>query len=172
MTLEDKAEKLYDLNPQIEGNYLVGVIERVDDGQRFVLNPDGTYSLTILQLNLLGKFPLEAFGAGFKPVGYVHKKLLNLEWTMKVREGIKEHLREKEKIRRNRPGLLPKDLKMGEIYMDKRNDQLVEYKYMGQTGWAIVCEPGESGAGMQSSWGIKPNNLEYIVDKNTTSDER
>ena len=170
MILENKIEKLYDLNPQIGGEYLVGVIERINDGQRFVLNPDFTYSLTLFPSDSSRKFPLGAFGAGFKPVGYVHKKLLNLEWTIKVRESTREYLREKREIRRNKPGLLPKDLREGEIYMDKRNAQLVEYKYIGQTGYAIVCDPGDSGGGMQSSWEIMPNNLEYIVDKNNSSD--
>ena len=60
-------------------------------------------------------------------------------------------------------------LKQGEIYWDGVNNEAVEFGYMGQTGFAIVYEPGDSGGGMQSSWGVNPNNLEYIVDKNTPS---
>ena len=37
---------------------------------------------------------------------------------------------------------------------------MVEFGYMGQTGLAIVYEPGDSGGGMQSSWGVDPDNLE------------
>ena len=47
----------------------------------------------------------------------------------------------------------------GEIYYDKFHKELVEFVYMGQTGWAIVCEPGDSGGGMQSCWGITPSSL-------------
>jgi hypothetical protein len=50
----------------------------------------------------------------------------------------------------------------GEVYWDKKNDEVVEFGYMGQTGYAIVYDPGDSGGGMQSSWGIDPNNLEKI----------
>ena len=57
-------------------------------------------------------------------------------------------------------------LKQGETYWDRVNSEEVEFGYMGQTGFAIVYEPGDSGGGMQSSWGVNPNNLEYIVDKN------
>lgn len=60
-----------------------------------------------------------------------------------------------------------KRLKQGEIYWDKKNKEKVEFGYMGQTGFAIVYEPGDSGGGMQSSWGVKPENLENIVDENT-----
>ena len=55
-------------------------------------------------------------------------------------------------------------LKQGEIYWDKKNSQNVEFGYIGQTGLAIVYEPGDSGGGMQSSWGVNPNNLEKIVE--------
>jgi len=47
----------------------------------------------------------------------------------------------------------------GQIYYDKVNKQEVEFGYMGQTGLAIVYEPGDRGGGMQSSWAIDPNNL-------------
>jgi len=53
----------------------------------------------------------------------------------------------------------------GEIYLDKKTKKNVEFGYMGQTGLAIVYSPGDSGGGMQSSWGIDPNNLEKIVLK-------
>jgi len=43
------------------------------------------------------------------------------------------------------------------------NKEIVEFGYMGQTGLAIVYEPGDSGGGMQSAWGINPDNLESIV---------
>lgn len=54
-------------------------------------------------------------------------------------------------------------LKCGEIYWDSKHNEKVEFGYMGQTGLAIVYEPGDSGGGMQSSWGIDPDNLEKIV---------
>jgi len=50
-----------------------------------------------------------------------------------------------------------------EIYWDSKNMEKVEFQYMGQTGLAIVCEPGDSGGGMQSCGGIDPNNLEKIA---------
>jgi hypothetical protein len=55
-------------------------------------------------------------------------------------------------------------LNRGEIYWDNKNKEKVEFGYMGQTGYAIVCEPGDSGGGMQSSWGVNPDNLESIVE--------
>ena len=55
-------------------------------------------------------------------------------------------------------------LNQGEIYWDKKNKIGVEFSYMGQTGYAIVCEPGDSGGGMQSHWGIDPDNLEKKVN--------
>ena len=54
-------------------------------------------------------------------------------------------------------------LRIGEVYYDKKHKQVVEFRYMGQTGWAIVCEPGDSGGGMQSCWGTGPDNLERIL---------
>lgn len=56
-------------------------------------------------------------------------------------------------------------LNPGEIYLDSKHKEIVEFKYVGQTGFAIVCEPGDSGGGMQSSWGVDPDNLEKIVSK-------
>ena len=56
-------------------------------------------------------------------------------------------------------------LKQGEIYWDTKNKEKVEFGYMGQTGFAIVYAPGDSGGGMQSSWGVDPDNLEKIVSK-------
>ena len=56
-------------------------------------------------------------------------------------------------------------LKPGEVYWDNKHKELVEFGYMGQTGLAIVYEPGDSGGGMQSSWGIDPDNLESRVSK-------
>lgn len=53
----------------------------------------------------------------------------------------------------------------GEIYWDKKNKEAVEYCYMGKTGYAIVCQPGDSGGGMQSCWGIKPDSLESLTEK-------
>jgi len=51
----------------------------------------------------------------------------------------------------------------GEIYWDSKNNGKVEFGYMGQTGLAICYEPGDSGGGMQSSFGVDPDNLEKIV---------
>ena len=50
-------------------------------------------------------------------------------------------------------------MKQGDIYWDEKRKQVVEFQYMGQTGLAIVCEPGDSGGVMQSCWGIDPRNL-------------
>ncbi len=47
----------------------------------------------------------------------------------------------------------------GEIYWNKQNNEWVEFGYMGQTGYAICYEPGDSGGGMQSSFAIDPENL-------------
>jgi hypothetical protein len=58
-----------------------------------------------------------------------------------------------------------KKLKQGEIYWDKKKGERIEFGYMGQTGLAIVYEPGDSGGGMQSSWGINPEDLEEIISK-------
>ena len=52
----------------------------------------------------------------------------------------------------------------GEIYWDYVHKEEVEFGYMGKTGLAIVYEPGDSGGGMQSSWGVNPGNLESITD--------
>lgn len=54
-------------------------------------------------------------------------------------------------------------LTTSKIYWDKVNQERVEFGYMGQTGLAIVYQPGNSGEGMQSSWAINPNNLEEIA---------
>lgn len=56
-------------------------------------------------------------------------------------------------------------LRRGELYWDGVRKETVEFGYMGQTGLAIVYEPGDSGGGMQSSWGISPDNLEDLVDQ-------
>lgn len=56
-------------------------------------------------------------------------------------------------------------LNPGEVYWDKKHKEIVEFGYMGQTGLAICYEPGESGGGMQSSFGIDPKNLEQIVKR-------
>lgn len=56
-------------------------------------------------------------------------------------------------------------LEAEEIYWDQVNKELVEFGYIGLTGLAIVYEPGDSGGGMQSSWGVNPDNLESITDK-------
>lgn len=56
-------------------------------------------------------------------------------------------------------------LKEGQTYWDRKNKEQVEYRYLGQTGIAIVCEPGDSGGGMQSCWGVNPADLETIVEK-------
>jgi len=58
-------------------------------------------------------------------------------------------------------------LKQSEIYWDNKNKEKVEFGYMGQTGLAIVYEPGDSGAGMQSSWAVDPDNLEKILNDTT-----
>jgi hypothetical protein len=50
-------------------------------------------------------------------------------------------------------------LERGQIYYDVINREEVEFGYMGAEGHAIVYEPGDSGGGMQSSWGINPANL-------------
>ncbi len=52
----------------------------------------------------------------------------------------------------------------GKIYFDMREKRFVEFGYLGQTGLAIVYSPGDSGGGMQSSWGVKPSRLEEVVD--------
>jgi hypothetical protein len=57
----------------------------------------------------------------------------------------------------------------GEIYWDKKNKKNVEYGYLGQTGFAIVYEPGDSGGGMQSSWGVDPDNLESIITQRSSN---
>ena len=54
-------------------------------------------------------------------------------------------------------------LNPGELYWDKINKEPVEFRYIGQTGFAIVCEPGDSGGGIQSYWKVNPNNLEKKV---------
>jgi hypothetical protein len=64
------------------------------------------------------------------------------------------------------------NLQQGKIYWDKVNKEEVEFGYMGRTGYAIVYAPGDSGGGMQSAWGIKPENLEKIVNKNTSKYEK
>ena len=51
-------------------------------------------------------------------------------------------------------------LNEGEVYWDRQHQEWVEFGYLGQTGLAIVYEPGDSGGGMQSSWGVDPDNLE------------
>jgi len=56
-------------------------------------------------------------------------------------------------------------LKAGRTYWDNKCKEIVEFQYMGRTGYAIVCEPGDSGGGMQSCWGTNPNNLEKIINK-------
>jgi len=56
-------------------------------------------------------------------------------------------------------------LKRGKVYWDNKHEELVEFGYLGKTGLAIVYEPGDSGGGMQSSWGTDPENQENIVDK-------
>ena len=48
----------------------------------------------------------------------------------------------------------------GDIYLDSETNKKVEFCYMGMTGLAIVCEPGDSGGGMQSTWGIEPERLQ------------
>ena len=59
----------------------------------------------------------------------------------------------------------PLDLVKGEIYYDIRHKEEVEFQYMGQTGLAIVCEPGDSGGGMQSCWGITADNLQSLTNR-------
>lgn len=59
----------------------------------------------------------------------------------------------------------PVRLQPGELYWDHMHKEVVEFVYMGQTGLAIVCEPGDSGGGMQSTWGVDPANLEGRVLK-------
>jgi hypothetical protein len=53
----------------------------------------------------------------------------------------------------------------GKVYYDKKHKEDVEFCYMGYTGLAIVCEPGDSGGGMQSCWGVDPNNLILTEEK-------
>ena len=55
---------------------------------------------------------------------------------------------------------LPEEtLEKGRVYYDNVSKEEVEFRYVGQTGFAIVCAPGDSGGGMQSSWGVKPERL-------------
>lgn len=54
------------------------------------------------------------------------------------------------------------DLIEGKHYREKDTGEEVVFKYMGQEGWAIVCEPGEELAGIQSAWGTRPRNLEEL----------
>lgn len=54
------------------------------------------------------------------------------------------------------------DLERNRLYYDRVSREVVVFKYLGQTGSAIVCEPGEELAGMQSSWAIAPGNLDVI----------
>lgn len=63
-------------------------------------------------------------------------------------------------------GVLYPVLVPGQVYWDKKHNQKVEFGYMGQTGFAIVCEPGDFEGGMQSSWGVDPGNLEKIASEN------
>jgi hypothetical protein len=56
-------------------------------------------------------------------------------------------------------GLPPRKLEEGRVYYDNVAKEEVEFGYMGQTGLAIVYEPGDSGGGMQSSWAIDPKRL-------------
>lgn len=49
--------------------------------------------------------------------------------------------------------------KRGKIFYHIPCKQNVEFRYMGKTNLAIVCEPGDSGGGMQSCWGVDPNKL-------------
>lgn len=65
---------------------------------------------------------------------------------------------DKQKMRYHLQRLNP-----GEVYWDNKHKELVEFGYMGQTGLAICYEPGDSGGGMQSSFGVDPDNLEKIV---------
>ena len=65
-----------------------------------------------------------------------------------------------------------KRLKEGKIYWDKKHKEKVEFGYMGQTGLAIVYEPGDSGGGMQSSWGIDPDYLEDITNEQSLLNEK
>ena len=50
-------------------------------------------------------------------------------------------------------------LKEGRIYYDNISNEEVEFRYLGATGMAIVCQPGDSGGGMQSCWGVAPDRL-------------
>ena len=50
-------------------------------------------------------------------------------------------------------------LQVGEVYYDVVNKEVVEFRYIGGTGLAIVREPGDSGGGMQSCWGIDKDDL-------------
>ena len=65
-----------------------------------------------------------------------------------------------KRIKQDKKVLVP-----GDVYWDRKNREAVEFGYMGQTGWAICYEPGDSGGGMQSSFGIKPDNLEDLTEK-------
>ena len=55
----------------------------------------------------------------------------------------------------------------GQLYFDDHSKETVEFRYLGKTGLAIVCEPGDSGGGMQSSWGVKPSRLYPINEPKT-----
>jgi hypothetical protein len=71
-----------------------------------------------------------------------------------------EYLNKMEQYKRTmRPELV-----QGEVYWDKKKGEAVEFCYMG-TDYAIVCEPGDSGGGMQSCWGLKHDDLETLTEK-------
>lgn len=61
-------------------------------------------------------------------------------------------------------------LEEGKIYLDRLNNR-VEFRYMGKTGFAIVCEPGDSGGGMQSCWAVKSESLRNLSWVELTDEE-
>lgn len=64
-------------------------------------------------------------------------------------------------------------LEEGKIYINRKSKEAVEFGYVGQTGKAICCEPGDRGGGMQSCFAIDPQDLteapamgpEHLMDK-------
>lgn len=91
-------------------------------------------------------------------------------WRSEICEELQELPKEKspkykdnKALRIDIAGPPPRQLALipGKIYVNTQNNEKVEFGYMGTTGYAICYEPGDSGGGMQSSFGIKP---EFLIE--------